>query len=120
MRTLPIDSARLTALAASAMPLPVQVWAELSDGSRRPVPDQQAQNEAGVPLWTIDALTPGTEGERAEVISVQVASESRPVIQHLQPVPFVGLSARVSVSRDGKARLYWSAESVATPMRRSE
>lgn len=45
----------------------------------RRVPGAQAENEDGVPLWTISCLY-REEGSRPEIVSVKMASESEPKI----------------------------------------
>jgi len=112
IRNLPIDLGRLPLLAASPDPIPVAVWAELSDGSRRPVPGKQGTTEDGVPLWQIDCLVAGMAGDRAEVVTVQVASHDAPKVAQCQPVALAGLSVRVSKSKTGDVRLYWQADGV--------
>jgi len=112
IRNLPIDLGRLPLLAATAEPIPVAVWAELSDGSRRPVPGKQGTTEDGVPLWQIDRLVAGVGGDRAEVVTVQVASHDAPKIAQFQPVNFQNLTARVSKTRGGDIRLYWQADGI--------
>jgi hypothetical protein len=114
MRTLPIDSNAIHMLATGEVQ-PVAVWAELSDGSRRPVPDAQEKNDQNVPLWTVGALVPpAQEGDRAELISVRVASYERPQITGLTPVRFDGLVCRVNVNRkSGQLAQYWEAARIA-------
>ncbi|MGE3795801.1 MAG: hypothetical protein AB7I38_18005 [Dehalococcoidia bacterium] len=120
IRNVPVDASRLPLVAATSEPIPVQVWAELTDGSRRPVPESQQKDDAGRPLWTVETLF-AEPGQRAEVVSVQVASHDVPRVTQYAPVPFVGLAARVSKGRDGSIRMYWSAEGVqATPVRKAD
>src|SRR3954451_21150138 len=109
IRTLPLANARFN-LISTGHCTPVAEWAELADGSRRPVPGAQAKNEDRVPLWVIDAMVPGEE--RAEVIGVQVASHDEPKVEQFKPLVLEGLVVRVSAGRDGKLRQYWSAERV--------
>jgi hypothetical protein len=114
MRNLPIDSTALRMLATGGVQ-PVAVWAELSDGSRKAVPDLQEKNEHGVPLWTVEAMVPAqTDRDRAEIISVRVASHDRPNVAEFAPVVFEGLVCSVSVNkRTGALGQYWGAERVA-------
>lgn len=115
IRNLPVDTSRLGLLATGHCN-PVQEWVELSDGSRRPSGNQQREKREdgtlGAPLWTVDALVPGEE--RADLISVQVAAQDQPRVGQFQPLHLEGLTARVSVGRDGKLRMYWSATAVHT------
>lgn len=113
IRNLPVDAGRLPLLAAAPEAEPAPLWGELSDGSRRPIPGKQATTEQGVPLWQVDVLAADPSGQgRPEVVTVSVASPDAPRVQHLAPVAFVNLTARVSVGRDGKLRAYWNADGV--------
>lgn len=122
MRSLPIDTSAIRLLATGEVS-PVAVWAELSDGSRRPVPDAQEKDDAGTPLWNVGAiLPPADESERAELLSVRVASWERPSVAEFAPVVFGGLVVRVSVNRrSGQLAQYWSAAQVMSgPVRSAE
>lgn len=114
MRTLPIDTTAIRMLATGEVQA-VAVWAELSDGSRRPVPDAQEKDSQGTPLWTVGALVPpAQEGDRAELVSVRVASWERPTVAEFAPVKFEGLVCRCSVNkRSGQLAQYWEARAVA-------
>jgi hypothetical protein len=114
MRSLPIDSSQIRLLATGGVQ-PVAVWAELADGSRRPVPDAQEKDEHGVPLWTVEVLAPPVEdGDRAEIVTVRIASFDPPKVTELEPVSFDGLVVRVSVNRrTGTLSQWWSAERLA-------
>lgn len=113
MRNLPIDVHALRLLATGEVS-PVPVWAELSDGSRRPVPDVQDKDESGTPLWNVGALVPPAEGERAELVSVRIAAYDPPQVQEFAPVRFDGLVCRVGVNRrTNQLSQYWSARAVA-------
>jgi hypothetical protein len=114
MRTLPIDSNAIRMLATGEVQ-PVAVWAELTDGSRKPVPGAQEKDPNGTPLWTVGALVPpAQEGDRAELISVRVATHDRPQVQEFAPVKFDGLVCRCSVNRrSGQLAQYWEAAKVA-------
>jgi hypothetical protein len=100
IRNLPLDSNRFN-LISTGHCTPVAEWAELSDGSRRPVPGAQAKNEDRVPLWVLDAMVPGED--RAEVIGIQVASHDEPKIEQFKPLQLEGLVVRVSVGRDASS-----------------
>lgn len=114
MRTLPIDVTALRLLATGGVQ-PVAVWAELSDGSRRPVPDAQEKDEHGVALWTVEVIAPpAEEGDRAEILSVRVASADQPTVAEFEPIKFTGLVCRVGVNkRSGALSQYWSATGVS-------
>lgn len=112
IRNLPVDAARLGLVAATASAQPAAEWVELSDGSRKPSGNQaRARTEdgsVGALLWTLDLLAPGED--RAEVVSVQIASNDEPKVQQFQPVELADLVARVSLDRKtNQPRLYWSA-----------
>lgn len=113
MRSLPIDTTSLRLLATGGVQ-PVAVWAELSDGSRRPVPDAQDKDDRGTPLWNVEVLAPpAEEGDRAEILSVRVAAYDAPKVAEFQPVAFTGLVCRVGVNkRSGQLSQYWSAAGV--------
>jgi hypothetical protein len=108
IRTLPLDTNRLS-LISTGHCTPVAEWEE-QNGSRRPVPGAQAKDEAGTPLWIVDAMAAGEE--RAEVFGVQVASHEEPKVEQFKPLQLQGLIVKVSVGRDGKLKQYWSAERV--------
>jgi hypothetical protein len=93
-----LDTNRTT-LVFSGKVIPKAVYAELSDGSRRRVPDRQATNDAGVPLWTVDCFVADEESARAEVIAVTVASHEEPTGRPFQPVKFINLRANVYVNQ---------------------
>jgi hypothetical protein len=116
MRTIPVDTTALRLLATGEVQ-PVQVWAELADGSRRPVPDAQEKNDNGVPLWTVGVLAPpAEEGDRAELLQVRVASYDRPHVDEFSPIRFDGLQVRVGVNRrTGALSQYWAAAGVVLP-----
>ncbi len=81
MRNYPVDAERAVMISTGAVS-PVQVWVELSDGSRRPDPSGRQESSAdGRPLWRVEVVTPAVEGDerdRTEVITVTVASHARP------------------------------------------
>ena len=90
MRRLPIDSTRLT-LIGTGKTAARAAYAELADGTRRRVPDAQDKNDQGVPMWIVDCLLDHDDAERAEVVSVKVASYDEPVVPKWQPVKFRNL-----------------------------
>lgn len=114
MRNIPIDGTRITLLASGKL-LPKPVYAELSDGSRRRVPDRQAIDEdTQVPLWIVDCfLDDGEEEGRAEVVAVTVPCLEKPSVQKFKPLMFEGLEARAYV-RDGRVALSFSADRLVT------
>lgn len=107
MRSIPVDSGRVTMLyAGSLMPKPYY------DADRNRVEGRQAADDAGTPLWVIDCLVPGDDGQRAETVGVTVPSKVHPTLQQLAPVQFEGLTAKVYV-RDGRAQTSLSAAGIA-------
>lgn len=108
IRNLPVDADRLNLISTGHV-TEVKEWAELADGSRKPS-GNQARNEARVLLWVVDALVDGEE--RGEVIGIQIASQVEPQVKRLEPLRLDGLTARVSVGKDGRVRMYWSADGV--------
>lgn len=113
MRTLPIDSTRLTLLATGKIMAKAE-YAELSDGSRRRVPDRQATDKAsGVPLWVVDCFVDDDQEDgRAEIVGVTVASPVRPEVVKFRPVQFTDLVGSAYV-RDGRAVYTFRASGVA-------
>ena len=65
MRRIPVDTSALTFIGTGKAAARAK-YAELSDGSRRRVPDAQDTNEHGVPLWIVDVLVDDDESDRAE------------------------------------------------------
>ena len=116
MPAFPIDSDRLTLIAMSgARPAPAR--AELSDGSSRVIPGQQAVHKvSGLPVWQVDAVIPGDANDergRMTPVTVKVASATRPDATPGLPVRFVNLAVLAYVGNDGRAAMSWSAEGVA-------
>jgi hypothetical protein len=114
MRALPVDTNAIRMLSTGEVQA-VAVWAELSDGSRRPVPGAQEKDAHGTPLWTVGALVPpAQEGDRAELIAVRMATHDRPTVQEFTPIRFDGLVCRCSVNRrTGQLAQYWEARGIA-------
>lgn len=92
MRRIPVDTSKVTFVGTGKTAARAQ-YAELADGSRRRVPDAQDTNEHGVPMWVVDVLVDDDEADRAEVVSVKVASFDEPKTDKWKPVRFVGLVA---------------------------
>lgn len=118
MPAFPIDSNRLTLIAMSgARPAPAR--AELSDGSSRVIPGQQATHKvSGLPVWQIDAVIPGDvadERGRMTTLTAKVACAARPDVTPGLPVRFVNLAVLAYVGTDGRAAMSWSADGVEPP-----
>jgi hypothetical protein len=92
MRRIPVDCTKITFVGTGKAAARAK-YAELSDGSRRRVPDAQDTNDQGVPVWVVDVLVDDDESDRAEVIGVKVASFDEPVCPKWQPVAFRNLVA---------------------------
>jgi hypothetical protein len=92
MRRIPVDTTRVQFIGTGKTAARAQ-YAELADGSRRRVPDAQDKNEHGVPMWVVDVLVDDDEADRAEVVSVKVASWDEPRTEKWKPVRFTGLVA---------------------------
>lgn len=92
MRRIPVDTSKLQFIGTGKAAARAK-YAELSDGSRRRVPDAQDTDEHGTPLWVVDVLVDDDESDRAEVIGVKVASYEEPTTAKWQPVRFRNLVA---------------------------
>jgi hypothetical protein len=112
MRRIPIDSTKVRFIStgkAAGRPK----YAELSDGSRKRVPDSQDTDDRGVPLWTIDCLSDGDDGDRAVIASVKVASYEVPEFRLGEEVRFVGLVA-VPYINGNRVAISYQAEALDT------
>lgn len=92
MRRIPVDTSKVTFVGTGKCAARAK-YAELSDGSRKRIPDAQDTNDEGVPMWIVDVLVDDDDADRAEVISVKVASYEEPVTAKWQPVKFRNLVA---------------------------
>lgn len=114
MRRIPIDCSRVR-FVGTGKSAARAVYAELSDGSRRRVPDAQDKNDQGVPMWTVDVLVDDPDADRAEVAGVKVASYDEPVTKLGVEVKFVGLVALPYVAQGtSRVALSFSAEGIET------
>jgi hypothetical protein len=110
MRRIPVDTTRVR-FVGTGKSAARAVYAELSDGSRKRVPDSHDKDDQGRPMWTIDVLVDDPDAERAEVAAVKVASFEVPVTRLGQEVKFVGLTALPYVaSGTNRVALSFSAE----------
>lgn len=115
MPAIPVAAEQLTIFAMSgARPAPAR--AELSDGTSRVIPGEQATHkQSGLPLWQCDAVIPGDatdEKSRALNLTVKVASATKPDVQPGVPVRFENLAVIAYVDGNGRAALSWSASGV--------
>lgn len=107
MRNIPVDASRVQFLfAGSVMPKPFY------DADRNRVEGRQATDDAGQPLWVIDCMVPGDDGQRAEVVGVTVPCAYQPTLRALAPVQFEGLIAK-PYARDGRVQTSFTAAAVA-------
>jgi hypothetical protein len=114
MARLPIDGQALT-LVATGKYRAVPKYAEIADGSRRAVPGSQETDGTGTPLWAVDVLLDDDDSDRAQAVSVKVASASEPQLPKYQPVQFVGLTCTPYVDRNTRrVALSFSASGIAS------
>lgn len=115
MRTLPIDASRMT-LVGTGKTAARAKYAELADGSRKRVPDAQDANADGVPIWIVDCLLDDEDADRAEVVSVKVASFDEPKVDKWAPVRFRGLVALGYVAQGANRVSYsFTADGIDQP-----
>ena len=115
MPALAIDQSRTTLVAASATPEPAPAYAELSDGSRRRIPDRQAVDaDTQIPVWIVHALLMTLGAGKPEMVRVKVTSPSVPVVPPMfTPVDFVDLVAVPYVdSQSGRVALSFRASGI--------
>lgn len=91
MRAIPVDTSRVQFIGTGKAAGRAE-YVELSDGSRRRS-GNQATDDNGVPLWTVDVLVDDEDSDRAEVVGVKVASHDEPRTDKWKPVRFVNLVA---------------------------
>lgn len=112
MRRIPVDTTRVRFLGTGKVAERAK-YAELSDGTRRRVPDAQDTNENGVPMWIVDVLVDDPEADRAEVAGVKVASYDPPRTELAKDVKFRGLIALPYVEQGtNRVKLSFSAEGI--------
>jgi hypothetical protein len=112
MRRIPVDTTRVRFVGTGKSAARAR-YAELSDGSRRRVPDQQETNEDGVPMWTIDVIVDDPETDRAQIASVKVAAYEVPSTRLGEEVRFIGLTALPYVMQgSNRVALSFTAESI--------
>ena len=110
MRRIPVDTARVHFLGTGKVAERAK-YTEMSDGSRRRVPDAQDVDEQGRPIWITDVLVDDPEANRAEIASVKLACYEVPTTRLGQAVRFVGLTVLPYVQADtNRVALSFSAE----------
>lgn len=112
MRRIPVDTARVRFIGTGKVAERAK-YAELSDGSRKRVPDAQDTDDQGRPMWIVDVMVDDPEATRAEIASVKVASFEVPSTRLGTPVEFVGLTALPYVQQGtNRVALSFNAESI--------
>jgi hypothetical protein len=115
MPAIPVASDKLTVFAMSDV-RPAPARAELSDGTTRVIPGEQAKHKhSQLPLWQLDCVVPGEQGvdnSRALNLTVKIATMTKPVVTPGMPVRFVDLAVLAYVDNGGRAALSWSASGV--------
>lgn len=111
MRTIPVDINRIT-FVASGKQVEKAEYVELSDGQRRRS-GNQAKNDEGVPLWTVDVFVDDDTADRAEAVGVTVASHDEPWTEKWKPVRFRNLTATIYVEQGtGRPKVSLKAEGI--------
>lgn len=114
MRKIPVDTSRVRFVGTGKTAARAQ-YAELSDGTRRRVPDAQDKNPDGVPMWVVDVMVDDPDADRAEIAGVKVASFEEPTTKLGEDVRFRGLVALPYVQQGtNRVALSFSAEGIET------
>jgi hypothetical protein len=92
MRRIPVDTSAVRFIATGKGAARAK-YAELSDGSRRRVPDAHETDDEGKTIFVVDCMVDDPDAERAEIASVKVAAWEEPVTTFGQVVEFEGLVA---------------------------
>jgi hypothetical protein len=112
MRSIPVDLTRISFIGSGKV-LEKAEYVELSNGERK-ASGNQAKDDAGTPLWTVDVFLDDDEARRAEAIGVTVASYDMPACPKWQPVHFREVTATIYVDRSsGRAQVSLRAEGMA-------
>jgi hypothetical protein len=97
MRSLPVDLTRVTFIGSGKVIAKAE-YVELSNGERR-ASGNQAKDDAGTPLWTLDVYVDDDEARRAEAIGVTVASYDEPECPKWKPVHFRDMTANIYLDK---------------------
>ena len=112
MRQIPVDTSKVQFIGTGKAAARAE-YAELADGTRRRVPDAQAKDDHGVPVWVIDVLVDDPDADRAEIAGVKVSSFDEPRTEKWQPVKFKNLVAVPYADRGtGRVALSWRADGI--------
>ena len=114
MRSLPVDLTRIAFIGTGKV-IEKGEYVELSDGSRK-ASGQQAKDDAGTPLWTVDVIVDDDDARRAEAVGVTVASYEEPKTPKWQPVRFREVTATIYLDqRSGRPAVSLRAEGIEQP-----
>lgn len=112
MRRIPVDTSRVRFIATGKHAARAK-YAELSDGSRKRVPDSHDTDDQGRPMWVVDVMVDDPDAERAEIAAVKVATHEVPETRLGEEVRFIGLIALPYVAQGtGRVALSFSAEGI--------
>ena len=93
MRSIPVDLSRVSFIGTGKV-IEKAEYVELSDGTRR-ASGNQAKDDAGTPLWTVDVVVDDDDARRAETVGVTVASYDEPQCPKWTPVRFREVTATI-------------------------
>ena len=114
MRNVPVDSTKIQLIGTGKTAERAE-YVEMSDGKKKRSGNQARligpDGKPGAPLFVVDCLLNDPEAERAEIVSVKVASYEVPETVFGQPVRFRGLVASPYV-RDGRIAWSFSADAM--------
>ena len=114
MRSIPVDLSRVTFIGTGKV-IEKAEYVELSDGSRR-ASGQQAKDDAGTPLWTVDVIVDDDDARRAEAVGVTVATYDPPITPKWVPVRFREVTATIYLDqRSGRPAVSLRAEGMEHP-----
>lgn len=117
MRRIPIDASKVRFVSTGKAAARAK-YAELSDGSRKRVPDAQDQDDTGRPLWMVDCIVDDPDADRAEVAGVKVPSYEVPEFRLGDEVRFVDLVAVPYVAQGtNRVAISWQAGGFEQPAR---
>lgn len=94
---------------------PVMDWVEDVSTGRRRQADQQSRNDAGLPLWSVEALVVSEDYGRqsTQTVRVIVPSPSEPTPTPFELMNLSGLQVNVSVDRrTNSLRQSWRADAL--------
>lgn len=112
MRAIPVDTARVRFIATGKHAARAK-YAELTDGTRKRVPDSHDQDDQGRPLWVVDVMVDDPDADRAEIAAVKIASFEVPETRLGEEVRFTGLVAVPYVAQGtGRVALSFRADGI--------